>query len=229
MFSLNPSIYDHVDVYKELWNTQGIITITNLLPIDQANFLNNYLLNLSEDKWCFSIHPYIPHQYTFTNTPENKDHIINGIKSANHCFNNGGFSYCFRRYDNFPNDGVKFNEFITSSSVLDLINNITGLNVKSSVSLFASCYSGDSFLSTHTDQGRGSIALVFNLTKDWDDNNGGCFELLDNDWHTIKKRVSPKFNSLTIFKVPENGIPHRVTRVNSTVTAKRIAFSGWFV
>ena len=83
------------------------------------------------------------------------------------------------------------------------------------------------FLSIHTDEGRGKIAFVYNLTKDWKEEYGGNFELLDEDWKTVKKRLVPSFNSLTLFYVEGKGVPHRVTKVLSD--NKRLAFTGWLV
>ncbi len=224
---LNPSLLDHIDIYREMWKTHGIITITNFLTEDHANSLNFSLLSISDDKWLVSLHPYIDNQYLFCNTPENKEHIINGTKSANECYERGGFGYCFQRYEG--SDSVLFQDFITSKPILDIIHSITGLDVTRQISIFASCYGANSFLSTHTDTGRGSIAVVYNLTKDWKESNGGCFELLDSDHKTLKRRIVPTFNSLTLFDVRGQGVPHRVTRINSDVTEKRLAISGWLV
>lgn len=212
-----------------MWQKDGIITITNFLPLEQAEHLRKYLLDLPEDKWNVSVHPYHPAVYTFSNTPENHEHITNGIKSANAGYDAGQFSYCFKRFDGYNNDGIRFQDFMTSKDVLSVLRDITGFDISEAISIFGSCYSGNSFLSTHTDTGRGKIALVYNLTKDWDEDNGGCFELLTPDWQGVKKRVLPLFNSLTIFDVRGDGVPHRVTRIKPEVTEKRVAFSGWLI
>lgn len=226
---LNIFSIDDMNQYKAQWNDEKIVTIHNILSNDYATQLNHYLLNLPDNKWNVSIHPYMTNIYTFSNTEENKTHIINGTISANNSYDKGEFSYCFRRYDNYENDGIKIKELMLSQDYLQLINNITQLNVNTVISVFGSMYTENSFLSTHTDTGRGKIAFVLNLTKDWNENDGGCFELLEHDWCHVKKRVCPQFNSLTIFNVEENGVPHRVTRINPDVKDKRIAFSGWLI
>lgn len=101
------------------------------------------------------------------------------------------------------------------------------MNVKEVFTVFGSMYQADSFLSTHTDTGRGKLALVLNLTKNWDENNGGCFELLEENWSDTKLKIVPRFNSLTIFNVEGDGMHHRVTRVRSNIAESRISFAGW--
>jgi len=226
---LNSEIFEQLDNYKKLWQENGIVTITDLLCPVLADDLNEYLLDLPEERWDVSIHPYLPQQYTFSNTSDNQDFITKGIKSANDAYNRGEFSYCFRRYEGYSNDGIKIKELISSADFLQTINDITGASVKDVISVFASMYTSNSFLSIHTDTGRGKIAFVLNLTKDWDENNGGCFELLTPDWCNVKRRVCPQFNSLTFFNVEGDGVPHRVTRIHENITAKRIAFSGWLI
>lgn len=114
-------------------------------------------------------------------------------------------------------------------SNLLFFNDITDLGLTNSISIFGSCYSKNCFLSTHTDIGRGKLAFVFNVTKNWDNNDGGYFELLAPNWSTVIKRVEPVFNSLTMFLVEGNGIPHRVIPVSSTTENRRIAYSGWLI
>lgn len=222
MLQLNPNIT--VDDYIATWNNEKIVTIDNLLREEDANKLNEYLLNLSEEQWDVSIHPYDNKIFTFSNTIENRGHIIAGTKTANAANDAGLFSYCFRRHEGTI--GAK--ELFSSPELMNLINCITNMGVKDIVTVFASMYNANSFLSTHTDTGRGKIAFVLNLTKNWDENNGGCFELLDKNWGTVRKKIIPRFNSLTIFNVENEGVPHRVTKVRSDVKKCRLAISGWF-
>ena len=70
---------------------------------------------------------------------------------------------------------------------------------------------------------RGRLAFVLN----WNEDNGGYFELLENDWNTVRLKIIPTFNSLTVFNVEGDGVPHRVTKIRSDVTDCRIAFGGW--
>lgn len=168
MLKLNPNI--NISDYAEQWNQNKIVTIANLLLEEDANRLNELLLALSDEKWNVSIHPYIDNLYTFSNTEENRNHIIAGTKTANQANDVGLFSYCFRRYDDLDNIGIK--TLLTSLEFMEIINDITNMNIKDLISVFASRYQANSFLSTHTDTGRGKLAFVLNLTKNWNENNG---------------------------------------------------------
>lgn len=227
MLRINPQVYDNLDSYIASWQKDKIVTIVDLLEVTQADALHSYLLNLHDDQWSHSIHPYINDCYTFDNTVENQHPIEKGIISARAAHDRGEFSYHFRRFEGYMYDGIKIKEFLLSSQFVNLLMQITGVTAKSLVSVFASQYSGGNWLSTHSDGSRGFMAFVYNLTKDWNDQNGGHFHMLNDDWCSIKRRVTPKFNSFTFFDVSNGGKPHFVEMVKDGVTDKRIAFSGW--
>jgi 2-oxoglutarate-Fe(II)-dependent oxygenase superfamily protein len=94
---------------------------------------------------------------------------------------------------------------------------------------FFSKYTSGCFLSPHSDKGNGDLAFVLNLTADpWHPIWGGCLHLLESDWKTLKKLVTPTFNELIVFEVPEERTPHYVSPVAAGVPHARYAFSGWF-
>ena len=110
-----------------------------------------------------------------------------------------------------------------------MIKQLTNFNVSTIISTFASLYEKKCWLTTHTDQSYGKIAFVYNLTKNWKEEYGGNFYLL-HDNHTVRKKVIPTFNSLTIFDVSrQEGRPHYVEKVNDNVEEKRLCFSGWLI
>lgn len=214
---------DNLNSYKEAWTNNQIITINNFLKIEDAELLENYVLNIKEEDWKHSIHPYLNNCYTFDNNDDNRHHITIGSISSLSAYNKGEFSYHFRRFEEFYNDDSLIKKLLSSSIFTDLIKQITDIDVTTIVSVFGSMYQKDNFLSTHQDNGRGKIAFVYNLTKDWKEEYGGNFVLIKKDGQPYK--VVPTFNSLTLFYVGDNGQPHYVEKVN--VDRKRIAFSGW--
>ena len=227
---INPKVYKHLEEYRRNWQQDQIVTIRDLLIESDANHLNHYLLNVSEDRWTYSIHPYMENNYVFDNNDENKEHIINGIISANAAYQRGEFSYVFRRFEGYESDGITIKEFLLSAQFLNLLHQITNLSFTDIVSTFGSCYHHDCWLSIHSDNSRGQIAYVYNLTKDWKEEYGGNFELLFNDYCSVKRKVLSQFNTYTFFDVSgPHGNPHHVQRVRSDVIEKRIAFSGWLV
>lgn len=223
---------EEIQALVETYHSSHVITIPNFCQTDSADNLSQSINNFPDSDWSVSIHPYLPNTYTFYNNEMNQGTIAEGKKSAQHAYDLGHFSYFFYRKD--PHDNCQCElcqtvSFLKSSRVLDLINRITGEDVTQTISLFASRYKAGCFLNTHTDTGRGKIAFVLNLTKDWDATNGGCLNILDWDHQTVVHNINPTFNSLTIFRVVGQGIPHKVTRIKDEVIGNRIAISGWFV
>jgi len=52
---------------------------------------------------------------------------------------------------------------------------------------------------------------------------------MDDDYITINKAVTPKFNTLSMFDVSKNGgAPHLVTEVVEGVNNRRISYTGWY-
>ena len=225
---INPLVYEHLEEYRKSWQENQIVTIKDLLITEHADHLNQYLLNVSDDRWSYSLHPYM-NTYVFDNNEQNKEHIEKGIVSALAGYHRGEFSYCFRRFEGYEHDGITIKQFLLSAQFLNLMQQITNLSLKDIISVFGSCYHNDTWLSTHSDVSRGTVAFVYNLTKDWKEEYGGNFELLHDNYCTVKTRVLPTFNSFTCFNVAGNGKPHRVQKVKSDVIGKRIAFSGWLI
>ena len=53
--------------------------------------------------------------------------------------------------------------------------------------------------------------------------------LLEKDCSSVKKTLTPKFNSLTLMKVEEEGVPHYVDPIISELVGKnRYAISMWY-
>jgi Rps23 Pro-64 3,4-dihydroxylase Tpa1-like proline 4-hydroxylase len=232
---MNESIFNNIEFFKNVYSKEKIFTIPDFLNTELANEIYDNINSIPKENWSVSMHPYNPRYYTFPNTEQNSLHIKEGKKSATNSYNNGHFSYVFYRYDNQHDinncscticKGI-FN--ITNQKTKEFINNITDENVETPISIFISTYEAGCFLGTHTDTGRGKLAFVLNLTKEWNEEDGGNFELLDWNYSTVLKKVKPMFNTLTIFRVTGDGIPHRVSRVKDDVKNKRIAISGWFI
>lgn len=232
---MNENILDNIDFFKNVYSKEKIITVPNFLNFELANDISENINSTPDDNWKISIHPYNPHNYTFPNTENFSSQIKEGKISATNAYNNGQFSYIFYRYENGHDIDncscliCKGMFSIRSEKTKEFINKVTQENIVTTVSTFISSYEAGCFLGTHTDTGRGRLAFVLNLTKDWNEDDGGDFELLDWNYSTVLKKIKPSFNTLTIFCVSGNGVPHRVTKVNDNVKNKRIAISGWLI
>jgi Rps23 Pro-64 3,4-dihydroxylase Tpa1-like proline 4-hydroxylase len=134
---------------------------------------------------------------------------------------NGGTGMSFFEYS--------LRQLLSSQLFINLLNEITGLELTKMNTLFASKYSTGNFLSPHSDKGNGKLAFVINMTKNWKPQYGGNLHFLSEDRKDIIETWVPDFNNLVIFLVPpETGIPHFVSHVSPSVKFNRYALTGWF-
>lgn len=230
MLRIAPEVLSRsVEDYRAAWARTDLLTIDDFLVPEDAGTVADFLEAISDRGWAVSVHPHHPSIYTFDNSPENQELIDVAVKDATAANSRGAFSYYFRRYEPAGNEKFAFQRFVMSEACLALFKEVTGLDLSTSISVFCSCYGPGCFLSTHTDTGRGKLAFVYNATRSWDDGDGGQFQLLSPDWKSVLATVPPRYNSLTFFRVEDQGVPHRVLLVSSTTTARRLAISGWLV
>ncbi len=220
--------------YSGLFQTLGIVSIPNFLDAKFVEKYYNFLEKEMNEEWWYLSGFCQDEKKIIENTAENQDKILEVKKLANQDFVDNKFSYVFyRTYNNHWSDcdcpECNFRSTVNSPEFLIMINKITGMNLQKNNELFVSRYGENCFLTVHNDNGNGKIAFVINMTKDWLPQFGGNFCLLKHNRKQIRKLVSPQFNSLTIFKIPQpDGIPHYVSHVISGVKQYRYAISGWF-
>ncbi len=90
--------------------------------------------------------------------------------------------------------------------------------------LLAFWYMPGGYATPHSDGGRGrSIALVWHLTKDWDDRWGGEFI-----WHPSGTVFRPSFNSLFMFQVNANESVHSIAPISPVARGLRRAAVMWY-
>lgn len=157
-------------------------------------------------------------------------------------FSQGKFCYRFDRlrsdhYENCPCNVCKFDKILYSSEMLDFCKKFTQNDDIGHVKLepFYSRYRSDDFLALHTDAvthlngNPRKVAVVIHLTKDWLPWYGGNLVLLEKDGLSVKKTLVPKFNSVTLMKVEEEGVPHYVNPIIPRLIGKnRYAISMWY-
>ncbi|MCX4240529.1 2OG-Fe(II) oxygenase family protein [Paraliomyxa miuraensis] len=92
------------------------------------------------------------------------------------------------------------------------------------VDLLAFWYMPGGYATPHSDGGSGrSIALVWHLTKDWDDRWGGEFI-----WHPSGTVFRPSFNSLFMFQVAANQSVHSIAPISPVARGPRRAAVMWY-
>lgn len=143
----------------------------------------------------------------------------------------GSFSYVFRRtvddHHACTCEICQCYRLFRSPSMVNRIATLTGIPVTKAGALFASYYAPNDFLGMHTDINNGAVSFVWNLTKSWVPQFGGCLTSFDNSWSQGNVYV-PGFDELVTFDVRGEGYPHLVSRVIPGVKEKRLAFSGWY-
>lgn len=125
---------------------------------------------------------------------------------------------CFCRYCSFVEDTLKSQDFI---EYIEALGDVEDLEL---LKHFASIYDVGDFLSIHPDPNY-DVAFIFNLSKDWRYEYGGCLTIFDEG---VPKVILPKFNSLVLMYLGEGGIDHYVSEVSRLAPHPRIAISGWY-
>jgi SM-20-related protein len=115
-------------------------------------------------------------------------------------------------------------EFLNSPEFMDFARAVTGETVVK-VDAQASRYGPGHFLNLHDDLGEGQrrAAYTLGLTRDWRTDWGG--QLLFHDARgDVSRGFIPRFNVLTLFKVP---MQHSVAPVAPYAAAPRLTIAGW--
>ena len=119
-------------------------------------------------------------------------------------------------------------EFMLGEEFLGFARRLTGTPELDDLYAHATLYTAGSFLKIHEDvtpaQDR-RYAYVLGLTRGWRADMGGLLHFLDDEGNVVET-VVPRYNSLTIFRVP---MPHLVSMVAPWVQEPRLAVTGWLL
>lgn len=222
----NESLHRHRSEYQNL----GWTVIDSVLDAQFAETLRAYLVSdLSPARWSlFALPAEKNHQPVLESNAESR---LAAWKSAEAAVDADFSCRFYRTGPHAPEcDCVEcgFRSFLGSRVMMDYIRSITLSEINRPGQIFASKYSAGCFLSSHTDVDAGTVAFVFNLTKEWRIHWGGMFHFVHPSGRGFKDSVFPEFNRLLLFDVSKNGTPHLVSRVADGVKHSRLAFSGWY-
>lgn len=177
-------------------------------------------------------------KYSQKNTPQNKKRNQDNILESNRTFERGEFAYVFHRTMNYtPGEINPFENILRimldSHECKQLLSDITGLDITILNTMFLSRYRTGHFLSPHSDKGNGKLAFVINMSKGWLPQFGGNLHFLSEDRTSIIETLTPLFNSLVLFYVPQEsdidvGMPHFVGHVAPGIKQSRYAITGWY-
>lgn len=115
-------------------------------------------------------------------------------------------------------------EFLNSAPFIDFVRQVTGETVVK-VDAQATCYRPGHFLTLHDDRGVGErrAAYTLGLTRRWRPDWGGQL-LFHDDAGDVTRGYAPRFNVLTLFKVP---MAHSVAPVAPYAAEPRYMITGW--
>lgn len=119
----------------------------------------------------------------------------------------------------------RFARWLSSPAMLDALRTITGADDVQFADAQATAYAPGDFLTVHDDAVAGKhrrAAYVFGLTPGWRPEWGGL--LLFHGRGGELGAVTPGFNRLTIFAVPQD---HSVSEVTRAAPARRYSITGW--
>ena len=178
------------------------IQIENFLSADKAN--NIYDIIDSQTDWVINSNHKKSYEYEKSKLKE------------------GEFSYWYSSIQN-----KEFIQNLLFSSNFELeISKLLQNKFFTAQSIFVSKYTKGHFLSPHNDASLGrKYAFVYNLTKDVDENKGGCLNFI-NDKNNVTHKLLPKFNSLNLFDVENIKDLHYVDEIIDE-NYKRYSISGW--
>ena len=147
----------------------------------------------------------------------------------------GGFQYRFesiRVPDDEPGRTSRgsllddFALFMSGGQALEMLRTVTGSPDISFADAQATRYGPGHFLTSHDDAIEGKnrrAAYVFGLTQGWRAEWGGLL-LFHDASGDIERGMTPRFNSLNIFAVPQL---HSVSYVTPSAPEARLSITGW--
>ncbi len=119
-------------------------------------------------------------------------------------------------------------EWLNTPATIQYFRQLTQNDAVIKINAQATRYTSGQFLTQHNDEhheeGR-LYAYVIGLSKDWNPDWGGLLHILDEKGHIVKTLI-PQYNSLSIFKVPQN---HFVSYVTPFAQNPRLSITGWLL
>jgi Rps23 Pro-64 3,4-dihydroxylase Tpa1-like proline 4-hydroxylase len=208
--------------------------ITDFLNEAEVKDISHSIYNIPRDWWYLSMKPtdadYRSKNFRDRSEITDSDEFNQAIKHVNNVYEDGWFCHRFYRdlndhYDTCNCGVCRIKNLFNSDEVKYKIEQIIGKKVKKFNETFVSKYEKDNFVTVHHDKGNGDYAFTYQMTPEWNVIHGGLLTFCNEN--NIYKVVTPKFNSLTIFKIKDEIITdHFVSKVTGNKT--RVAYTGWF-
>jgi len=231
--SLNQEL--DANALAKIYAADDYICIENLFPPDTAEAIHNVLSNGTPWYNVFSDengkHDYYSQSEWKTLSADRRQQLLLAVNKRA----TDGFAYVYHVYPMVRNylEGKDpdwplhvMTEFLNSDEMREFVKTVTNEPSVIKLDAQATWYAPGHFLNTHDDTGddrERRAAYVMGFSKNWRTDWGGQLLFLDDDGNTIRGSC-PKFNSLTLFKVPRT---HIVTQVSSYAGGPRLSITGW--
>jgi len=119
-------------------------------------------------------------------------------------------------------------DFLNSESFINFARWLVNEPKITRASAQATRYRAGHFLTRHQDKDKNedrAYAYVIGLTKNWRPDWGGLLQFEDDNGN-VTQTLTPQWNSISIFKVPQS---HTVSLVAPYATEDRLAITGWLL
>ena len=202
---INPQIIEDINTFKESFSNAKPyehISISNFLKEEKAKELEEALFSLNYEEFNTDLYHFF----------KSKD---------------------FKSIEELNPTLQEFYTLVFSKEMIELFQTLTStsINFNKQGDLHSILLQQTHYLLCHDDQvDERSIAFIFNLSRDFTQQDGGALELFDhNDSQepTIcSKVIVPSFNQLNVFKVSPVSF-HQISEVESA-HKNRLSISGWY-
>ena len=225
------NINQNYEMYKKNYKEKKRIIINNILLKNYAELIYKYLTKIPKEKWELCIVYNNNQKYENFDNEKNKKLNNNVIVKANQSFDKNEFSFRFYKILNTSHtlNFIEFNlkKLFSSSEFIDFLNFLTEEELVKLNDIFISKYNKDCFLSPHCDKQNGKIAITIYLNKNWKPQYGGNLCFLNQKRDKIIETITPYFNTLSLFSIPElTGIPHFVS--HNCSNKSRYTITMWY-
>jgi Rps23 Pro-64 3,4-dihydroxylase Tpa1-like proline 4-hydroxylase len=236
---IQPKPDKEIKALRQKFNKNGFVIIPDYFELDYAKKIRKYIAqDIPEDSWYEAFSPVLDEDLEIagdgyrnrmlpisnTTLPQRKARAAFARNAAG----NGSFAYNFDRTMNCSPSCrcvlCEMKEVYESVEVTHMLNKITALDLGKTNTMFASRYSANHFLSSHTDTDRGVLGVVYYINTDWNSTWGGLLHIQDESQKT-EEVISPEFNSIGLFTLPK---AHFVSQIANYSKWSRYNHVAWY-
>ena len=228
-----------IKAFRRKFNKDGFVIVPDYFELDYARKIRNHISeHIPEDSWHEAFAPVLDEDLEIAgDSYGNRLLPINNATLAQrkaraafarNAAGNGSFAYNFDRTMGCSPSCectlCELKEVYDSVEVVHMLNTITALDLGKTNTTFASRYSANHFLSSHTDTDRGALGVVYYINTHWNPTWGGLLHIQDES-QKLEEVICPEFNSIGLFTLPKG---HFVSQVANYSKWSRYNHVAWY-